>query len=483
MAAASIHLCDRVIPDTPVRQFVLSVPYEFRLLLASKPEVLSAVIRSVMRVVLGWYRARGRELGFAGAETGALSFVQRCGGSLNSNTHLHIIAIDGVYIRDKTSGAPRFHFVEPPSAEDLALMVATICERVCRMLGRRGLLGEATHDNNEADTTPDALAACRKVSLSRGRFERLDERGRAQQQLLPDDEPWMRRKKDDRWTADLKGFSLNAGVSFSALDRRGREQLVRYCTRPPLAMERLSVLRDGSVAYKLKYASKRRSHRIMQPVEFMARLACIIAPPRLPLTRYHGVLAPGSSWRRQIVPAPRASAEGECPPACAARVNARPTCNAPSDAQPSKPAALPAVAPNPEPPKVEPPKVEPPKAEPPKAEPAQAASPRPRSRTSTSYVSWAELLRRTFGINILCCPVCQSTMVLLALITKQDVIAKILTHVKVPREPVQNHDAPALYYDVTGQPVPSWAVGVDPDPGERGPPQDYDVVDPPAPDT
>ena len=74
-------------------------------------------------------------------------------------------------------------------------------------------------------------------------------------------------------------------------------------------------------------------------------------------------------------------------------------------------------------------------------------------------------------------------MVLLALITKQDVIAKILTHVKVPREPVQNHDAPALYYDVTGQPVPSWAVGVDPDPGERGPPQDYDVVDPPAPDT
>ena len=58
--------------------------------------------------------------------------------------------------------------------------------------------------------------------------------------------------------------------------------------------------------------------------------------------------------------------------------------------------------------------------------------------------SWAELLRRTFGINILCCPVCQSTMVLLALITEQDVIAKILTHVKVPREPVQNDDAPTL---------------------------------------
>jgi len=62
-----------------------------------------------------------------------------------------------------------------------------------------------------------------------------------------------------------KGFSLHAGVSFGALDRKGRERLVRYCTRPPLAMERLSVLRDGSVAYKLKWANKRSSHRVMSP--------------------------------------------------------------------------------------------------------------------------------------------------------------------------------------------------------------------------
>ena len=38
-------------------------------------------------------------------------------------------------------------------------------------------------------------------------------------------------------------------------------------------------------------------------------------------------------------------------------------------------------------------------------------------------------------------------MVLFALITKRDVIANNLTHVKVPREPVGNDDA--LYYDVT----------------------------------
>jgi len=232
------------------------------------------------------------------------------------------------------------------------------------------------------------------------------------------------------------------------------------------------VLRDGSVAYRLKYGSKRRSHRIMAPLEFMARLACIIAPPRLPLTRYHGVLAPGSSWRRQIVADARAPSDA-CEAAHGSHAHAKPPGKAPARvcspaaAQPSSSAELPQVVPEAQSPKVEPPMADPPK---------------PRSRTSTSYVPWAELMRRTFGIYVLCCPVCSATMALLAVITRQDVIAKILTHVKVPREPVANDDAPALYYDVTGEPVPAWALGVDPDPDQRGPPQDYDAVDPPAPE-
>jgi len=47
-------------------------------------------------------------------------------------------------------------------------------------------------------------------------------------------------------------------------------------------------------------------------------------------------------------------------------------------------------------------------------------------------VPWSELMKRTLGINVLQCPVCQATMVLLAVITKQEVIDQILTHVKVP---------------------------------------------------
>ena len=91
-------------------------------------------------------------------------------------------------------------------------------------------------------------------------------------------------------------------------------------------------------------------------------------------------------------------------------------------------------------------------------------------------------MRRTLGINVLQCPVCQMTMLLLAVITKREVIARILTHVKVPREPVEADEPAALYYDVTGEPVPPWALGVDPEPDERGPPTDWEFVDPPAPE-
>ena len=61
-------------------------------------------------------------------------------------------------------------------------------------------------------------------------------------------------------------------------------------------------------------------------------------------------------------------------------------------------------------------------------------------------------------------------------------IDRILTHEKVPREPVAADELPAKYYDVTGESVPSWVLGVDPDPDERGPPAYDELIDPPAPE-
>jgi hypothetical protein len=42
----------------------------------------------------------------------------------------------------------------------------------------------------------------------------------------------------------------------------------------------------------------------MSPVECLARLAILVAPPYFPLVRYHGVFAARSSWRGLVTPKP-----------------------------------------------------------------------------------------------------------------------------------------------------------------------------------
>jgi hypothetical protein len=45
-------------------------------------------------------------------------------------------------------------------------------------------------------------------------------------------------------------------------------------------------------------------------LEFMEKIMCLIPPPRHHLIRYHGVLAPNSSWRSTIVPRKKVRKKG-----------------------------------------------------------------------------------------------------------------------------------------------------------------------------
>ena len=47
------------------------------------------------------------------------------------------------------------------------------------------------------------------------------------------------------------GFSLDASVRIAAWDRAGLERLLRYCARPPFALERLELLDDERIIYRL----------------------------------------------------------------------------------------------------------------------------------------------------------------------------------------------------------------------------------------
>jgi hypothetical protein len=50
-------------------------------------------------------------------------------------------------------------------------------------------------------------------------------------------------------------------------------------------------MKDGRISYLMKTPRRGSSHRVMTPMEFMARLAVLVPPPFYPLVRYHGVFA------------------------------------------------------------------------------------------------------------------------------------------------------------------------------------------------
>ena len=101
MSNTAAHLIDRVIaPDVTLRQWVLSVPFELRLLLAAKADALSAVGRIFMQELQRWQRQQARALGVEHAQGAGVSFCQRFGASLNLNVHWHVIVPDALFLPD-----------------------------------------------------------------------------------------------------------------------------------------------------------------------------------------------------------------------------------------------------------------------------------------------------------------------------------------------------------------------------------------------
>jgi hypothetical protein len=106
--------------------------------------------------------------------------------------------------------------------------------------------------------------------------------------------------------AQAAGFSLHAGVATEAHQRNKLERVARYITRPPVAIERLSLTPQGNIRYVLKTPYRDgTTHVIFEPLDFIARLASLVPSPRVNLTRYHGVFAAHARLRAQIVPSAR----------------------------------------------------------------------------------------------------------------------------------------------------------------------------------
>ncbi len=84
---------------------------------------------------------------------------------------------------------------------------------------------------------------------------------------------------------------------------RSFERLCRYAGRPPVAMDRLSMLPDGRFKYRLKRRWRDgTTHVIFEPLELIEKLAALVPAPQLNLVRYFGVLGASSGWRPMVIP-------------------------------------------------------------------------------------------------------------------------------------------------------------------------------------
>ena len=105
MADSAAHLVDEVLPEKPIRQWVLSVPFQLRFLFATQPQVMSKVLAIVHRVISTFLIKRAGLTVKSGAQTGAV-----------------------------------FYPVKSPTSQDLEKVAQKIAERLSRYLEKAGYL-------------------------------------------------------------------------------------------------------------------------------------------------------------------------------------------------------------------------------------------------------------------------------------------------------------------------------------------------------
>ena len=311
MAESAAKLVDRVIPEVPVRQWVLSMPWRLRFLLASDPNLCQVARRSFLRAVFRFYRSLLEREGIADGRAGAVNSVQRFGSALHLNVHSHSLVLDDVYTSARPYDSPVFHSAPTIDQQDVTALLETIRTNIVRLLRDRGLWPTPGEEPADAEAEPDSLLPLLAAASIQGRIA-----------LGPDSGKRLERAGEEPTDADRfdagagilcanqDGFSLHAEVRVGAHDRTRLEHLCRYVARGPIASERLSLSDEGKVIYELRRAWRDgTTHIVFDPLTFIERLAALVPRPRVHLVTYHGVLAPASTWRDTIIPCPPPSIE------------------------------------------------------------------------------------------------------------------------------------------------------------------------------
>jgi Putative transposase/Transposase zinc-binding domain len=244
MAQTAAYLVDEVIPEVPVRQWVLSFPIPLRLMYAAQPELLTSVLAIVHREITRFLR---RQAGFKDAQTGAVTLIQRFGSAGNVNVHLHGLVLDGVYRR--TEAGLVFHAVTAPTPEELDAILGRIITALMKQLTRTGHLVEEEGMSYLREGGSDPVLTPLQWASCTYRIAYGPHAGQAVLRL-----PGAPRLADavKPGCVTRQGFSLHAGIRCGAHQRSELERLCRYITRPTIANERRSRSPDGDVILQLK---------------------------------------------------------------------------------------------------------------------------------------------------------------------------------------------------------------------------------------
>lgn len=298
MNEVAAHMVESVIPEVPVRQWVISFPFSVRYILAYKPQLVTGVLSIFNRIISNWIVKRARRDGITG-KTGSITFVQRFGGAINLNVHFHSLFIDGVY--HESGSELKFLRIPDPTDDDIACLVQRIRNRVVRYLTKRGYTIDDFSEDPFAFEQP--VMAQLAGSSIHSRIA-LGERAGQKVRRIGSETNIEGVFRIGKRCAVCDGFSLHANVKIEGEDRDKLEKLCRYTARPPVALERLSQTPDGKILYRLKTEySDGTTHVLFDPIELVEKVVALIPPPRANLLRYHGIFAPNSKDRKRIVPA------------------------------------------------------------------------------------------------------------------------------------------------------------------------------------
>jgi hypothetical protein len=369
MSQAALNLTQCVLPPAPLRQWVLTFPFAWHARLGFDAPLFGALTRVFVRTVLAFHAERMKREGVNGGQSGAVVVLQRTSSDLRLQPHLHVVFLDGVY---RAQGDQALWYALPRvSTQEIAGVLDKAVRRIVRHLSRRGLLGDSDGANGEPE--PEGHAGLCAAAAS-GASPPAGPELRRRLAAVGSDSVRMGKAL----CASLQGFTLHAATRVGAMDTQGREGLLKYILRPPIAQERVTQGPDGLVRIALKRPFADGTLAVdLDPLSLLCRLAATVPAPRTHTVRYAGVLGSASKLRARIVPTP--------PPT-------------------------------------------------PPADDTKQSAKGGGKRSGCRYRSWAELLH-TLGIDGLQCPKCNGPMRVLSLVRETGEVRRFLRAMGEPTEP------------------------------------------------